>query len=366
PPKDKAWMRPDEYDHLIEDPTGYLYSVWLPRVSGEVGRAAVGPSYRGTVALVKSAMAMWDYFLAFGTQAERMRVDCAMPGALCGILKAPLDILADKLRGYLGLVHDLRKQPDKVLRACQALAPHLAHVARASADPEKLLPIGHWMHRSCVPFVTPEHFATIHWPTLKPIVESLWAAGHQTLFYAEGDWDAHLGAFAELPAGSIVYHVDQGEMASAHERLGERFCLSGGVPNTLLSMGAPDQVRAHCRETIERYGQEGGFILDANAIVQNDARIENVKAMVEAGREFGSYGGEPCADEPAPFGPEPGFQPTDMSRWSTERLPGVCLPWQEKVAELPPLRARPELAQRIWENLDEFGYAFIWHCLVSF
>jgi methoxylated aromatic compound---corrinoid protein Co-methyltransferase len=366
PPRDKAWMKPEEYDHLIEDPTGYLYSVWLPRVSGEIGSGGEGASYRGTVALVKSAMAMWDYFLAFGTQAERMRAECAMPGALCGILKAPLDILADKLRGYLGLVQDLRNQPDKVLRACQALAPHLAHVAQASADPEKLLPIGHWMHRSCVPFVTPDHFREIHWPTLRPIVESLWAAGHQTLFYAEGDWDAHLNAFAELPAGSIIYHVDQGEIAAADYCLGERFCISGGVPNTLLSMGSPDQIRARCRKVIECVGRDGGYILDASAIVQNDAKVENVMAMLEAGREFGSYGGEPCADAPGPFGPEPGYVPTDMSNWSTERLPGVCVPWQEKVAELPFLRARPDLAQRIWENLDEFGYAFIWHCLVSF
>ncbi|NLZ02069.1 MAG: hypothetical protein GXY25_16230, partial [Pirellulaceae bacterium] len=33
PPEDKAWMRPEEYDHLIDDPTGYLYEVWLPRIS---------------------------------------------------------------------------------------------------------------------------------------------------------------------------------------------------------------------------------------------------------------------------------------------------------------------------------------------
>src|SRR3990170_9082550 len=33
PPEDQAFMRADEYDALIEDPTGFLYNVWLPRVS---------------------------------------------------------------------------------------------------------------------------------------------------------------------------------------------------------------------------------------------------------------------------------------------------------------------------------------------
>ena len=36
PPSDKAFMRPDEYDQLIEDPTGFLFNVWLPRVSKSI------------------------------------------------------------------------------------------------------------------------------------------------------------------------------------------------------------------------------------------------------------------------------------------------------------------------------------------
>ena len=36
PPEDQAWMRANEYDELIKDPTDFLYNVWLPRVSTEV------------------------------------------------------------------------------------------------------------------------------------------------------------------------------------------------------------------------------------------------------------------------------------------------------------------------------------------
>ena len=38
PPEDQAFMRADEYDALIADPTGFLYNVWLPRVSTEVSK----------------------------------------------------------------------------------------------------------------------------------------------------------------------------------------------------------------------------------------------------------------------------------------------------------------------------------------
>ena len=95
------------------------------------------------------------------------------------------------------------------------------------------------MHRGCVPFVSPAQFESHYWPTLKPIIEELWAHGHQTLFYAEGNWNHHLDSFAELPDRSIVYHVDQGDIFEVHRQVGHKFCLSGGIPNTCSASARP-------------------------------------------------------------------------------------------------------------------------------
>ncbi len=234
-------------------------------------------------------MAMMEYFGAFAGQNAQLRTESGTVSAISGILKAPMDIIADKLRGYLGLVEDLFERRDKVLAACEALMPHLLNVARSGADPQRFVPIGYWMHRGGVPFVSPEIFRNIYWPTIKPIVEELWADGHQTLFYAEGKWDYHLESFAELPEQSIVYHVDQGDIFKAHQVLGEKFCLSGGVPNVLLAYGSPDEVRRHCKKLIDGVAREGGYIMDASAIVQNEGRVENLRAMTDATREYGVY-----------------------------------------------------------------------------
>ena len=56
PPEDKAFMRADEYDELIDDPTGFLYNVWLPRVSTEVARSASRPP---TATTCRSSRAAW-------------------------------------------------------------------------------------------------------------------------------------------------------------------------------------------------------------------------------------------------------------------------------------------------------------------
>jgi uroporphyrinogen-III decarboxylase len=367
PSSDDAFMRREEYDELIEDPTHFLYQTWLPRVSGEISAQGQPATYRHNLALVKSAMAMLSYFTAFGPQVERMRTECGTVSAIQGMLKAPLDILADKLRGYIGLAFDLKEIPEKVLAACQALMPHLGYVAITGADPRKQLPIPIWMHRGCTPFISKQDFETIYWATLQPIVEALWDQGNQVLFYAEGKWDAHLERFAELPAGSIIYHIDRGVPAEVHRVLGRKFCLSGGLPNTLLAFGKPEDVKAHCRKLIETIGAEGGYIMDASAILQNDASIENLRAMNDATLEYGVYR---SASSPSPkLPPAPSGRPArGLPGWATAPRvhPGVCLPWSEMEVQLPPISGDRDLARGVWNDVEGFAYLYIWHLLLSF
>lgn len=289
PSEDDSFMQPDEYDALIADPTGFLLNVWIPRTNKRVSGPGQKATEAGNLAMLKAGIAVYKYFNAFPAQAQRMRREAGVVSAISGILKAPLDILADKLRGYVGLTMDLFERPDKVLAACEALSPHLLHTALSGADPDRNVPISIWMHRGCVPFVNPEQFQRFYWATLKPIVEAIWAQGVQTLFYAEGKWAYHWDAFLELPAGSIIYHCDRDDPIAARRKLGSKFAISGGVPNELLSYGTPEQVRARVRQVIDGAARDGGFIMDASAIVQNDATVENIVAMTEATLEFGQY-----------------------------------------------------------------------------
>lgn len=361
PDEDDAFMKADEYDELIDDPTAFLYNVWLPRVSADISPMGGPTSYRNNLALVKGGMAMMQYFAAFGPQGALLRAESGTVGAIAGIFKAPFDILADKLRGYIGLTMDMVTQPDKVLRACEALMPHLYNVALASSDPSGQAPIGYWMHRGCIPFVSAGQFESHYWPTVKPIIEELWRNGRQTLFYAEGDWNRHLDAFAELPDTSIVYHVDRGDIFEVHEKLGHKFCLSGGIPNFTLAYGTPDQVRERCKQVIDGVAQDGGYIMDASAIMQNDTSIENLRAMTDFTREYGVYSSGSNVE-----------RSTSNVQRSTPEIPegrvgaGVCIPWEEKLKEIPTITGDADLARQVWESVDSLGNMFIWQLLESF
>ncbi len=368
PDAEHAFMRPEEYDALIADPSAFLYETWLPRVSNAIAGPDRPNTARSMQALVKGAMAMLSYFSAFGPQVQRMRSECGTVSAIAGILKAPLDILADKLRGYLGLAEDLIERPAKVKAACEALMPHLYHVAFTTSDPSGLVPIGFWMHRGCVPFISRDDFENIYWPTLRPIITELWRHGRQTLFYAEGNWDAHLDRFAELPERSIVYHVDRGDLRLAHRKLHHKFALSGGIPNFLLAYGTVEQVRTCVRDAIRDVGANGGYIVDASAIMQNEVRLENVRAMTEAAREYGVYSGAPTGDLPVRAPSDGAETPPPAPELAAAPVPppGVCRTWDQVAREMPPVTGDETLVRRIWSEVEGFAHMFIWQVLLSF
>lgn len=287
--ENEAHMLEDEYDALIEDPTGFLANVWMPRVSKDVQPIGEPSTYRNNLSWLKGGMSVLQYFQRLGAQNDRMRKETGTVSAISGCLKAPFDILADKLRGFKPLCMDLYMQPEKVVAACEALMPHMMFNALAGADPDKNVPITIWLHRGCVPFLSPDQFAKFYWPTLKPIIEEIFAQGHQILFYAEGEWNHNLKFIKELPDQSIIYHLDKGDIFEVHKEVGHKFCISGGLPNELLTFGTENEVKGYCKKLIDGVAKDGGYIMDAGAIMQDDPKPENVKAMTDFTREYGVY-----------------------------------------------------------------------------
>jgi uroporphyrinogen-III decarboxylase len=78
------------------------------------------------------------------------------------------------------------------------------------------------------------------------------------------------------------------DMIKAKEILGPVGCIQGNVPVSMMTASAPEEVRAYCRGLIEKVGAGGGYILDLGAGPEN-AKAENVHALVRAAKEYGAY-----------------------------------------------------------------------------
>jgi len=345
------YMLAEDYEAFTADPTRWIYEVYLPRIHSEMSDRG---SYRAGVALVKGAGA----FLTANARMPRAKAEWAatygVPPSISGFAKAPFDTLADTLRGLKGIMTDLRRRPGKVLAALEVIVPHNVFFTMATSAGNTLLPAFMPLHRGSFPFLNPEYWQKFYWPSLKRVIEDLWARGKRTLFYAEGNWTPYLESIAELPPRSIVFHVDQTDMRKAKEILGGRFCLSGNVPNTLMAYGTPDEVREYCRRLIETYAGDGGFIIDTGGVMQTDVRAENVAALIETARSISLGPPRPPVREEDP-------SPPPAQEDGPAVPPGVCLPWEVKAREMGSIAGDERLIRSEWDKLETFAYLYLWY-----
>lgn len=85
-----------------------------------------------------------------------------------------------------------------------------------------------------------------------------------------------------------LWAFDQTDMAKAKEIIGDVACIAGNVPSSLLTVGTPNQVKNYVQKLIEICGEGGGFMVMNGAVIEK-AKPENVKAMIEATKEYGKY-----------------------------------------------------------------------------
>jgi len=148
--------------------------------------------------------------------------------------------------------------------------------------------------------------------------------------------------------------------------------VSDGISNTQLGYGKPEEVRASVRKVIDEVACDGGYILDASAIMQNDTSIENLRALTEAAREYGVYSSAASAPpiKAPPSNPCDGSDVSGLKGldgWPPSAVPpGICSTWETKVQELSEISGDKELLRRIWQNIDALGNTYIWQCLLSF
>ena len=350
PPEDEAWMRPDEYDAADRRP--HRLPVQRLAAAGLRRRRRRRASRPRSATTCRSSRAAWPCCSYFMRLRHARRSCCGRESgtvsAISGILKAPFDIIADKLRGYRGPVHG--HVPPAGQGAGRLRGPGAAPAARgALAGPtrRRTCRSGCGCTAAACRSSRRSSSRSSTGPRSSRSSRSSGPSGHQTLFYAEGEWNPNLKYIAQLPDRSIVYHVDRGDIFEVHRAVGHKFCLSGGIPNDLLAFGTPDDVAGLLQEGDRRRGPR--------------RRLHHGRQRHHAGRNEGR---EPAGHDRFHAGIRSVLKMNEQQ--PTNRPPGVCIPWEEKLGELPKLQGDEQLVQRVWEDVDSLAYTYIWQCLLSF
>jgi hypothetical protein len=155
---EKEYIRAEEYDDLLFDPTGFMLRQFLPRVYGALEPLQQLPALpslyytrflTGTAVFADSAISeALNTLVEAGTEAQRVLLKAkaftdemkalGFPSQAGGVAYAPFDYIGDLLRGTRGIMLDMYRVPDKLLEAMEKLIPFILDGGIGIPDEAKL------------------------------------------------------------------------------------------------------------------------------------------------------------------------------------------------------------------------------------
>jgi hypothetical protein len=193
----------------------------------------------------------------------------------------PFEVLsgARKLNNF---VRDLRRIPDKVRAALDVIedASVKETIRQCQQRPLEFAFIGGT--RSGSTFISPATFEKFYFTYYRKLVPAMKAINVRTWLHMDNDWSGFLHYFREFPKGQCIWDPDQMTgILKIKEALGDRMCITGDVPPSLLSVGTPDECYAYARKLCAEMGKTG-FIMSAGCMAPIDAKRENIAAVIAA------------------------------------------------------------------------------------
>ncbi|MEE8413490.1 MAG: uroporphyrinogen decarboxylase family protein [Dehalococcoidales bacterium] len=304
------YMKADEYDLLIHDPSFFFTSIWPARIFGVMEPLHPPPNLTGVAEIygvpfsfipfgLPHIQAAYKALMEAGNEAlkwagvvgafNKEMAETGFPNIFGGgVTKAPFDMIGDTLRGTRGIMTDLYRQPDKLLEALEAIVPTMINLAtslsKMTGNPMVFIPL----HKGADGFLSDEQYKKFYWPTFRKVLMGIIDEGCVPNMAVEGCYNSRLEIIGDLPKGTTLWNIDQSDMAKAKATLGKVACLSGNIPVSLLAVGTPQQIKDYVKNLIDTVGKGGGFIVNTGAFF-DQANPENVKAMIDFTKEYGVY-----------------------------------------------------------------------------
>jgi hypothetical protein len=315
---EKEYMMHDEYDAFIVDPDGFVMKKLWPRISSTLApvsdlfqrkpltflsgaNALTLPTMLGKILssgqmeecltrvleLIREDRRSKALVESYNSDMERLGYPMFYPATTY----PAFDWISTNLRGLRGTLMDLYEVPDTLAAALELVTQAAIKDAaldvsiRGGGQKEVFVRMNH----NVAEFLSADQFKEFYWPYFRRLVLGMIDIGLTPIAVFEGDYSSALELLGELPPGKVVGHFDRVDREKARNLIGDVMCFWGNVSPGLLCEGTAGQVRDDVKELIDMFGDNGGLIIDGAGGIPDNAKPENVQAMIDATREYGVY-----------------------------------------------------------------------------
>jgi hypothetical protein len=305
------YMKADEYDMFLNDPTGFMIRRYLPRIYGVLQPLTKLPpldsmfmGFDSLTPLLASPefVEMAKHLAAAGKKIEKFRnliIDTfgdleqlgfppftSFGGG--GIGGAPYDTITSSLRGMKGSMMDMYRQPENLIKACDAILERRISRAKPANKNAKDYPqkIGMPLWRGDPTFMSETQFQKFYWPGLKRSLQTHIDLGYVPVPFFEAPFGERLKHIQELPKGKIVASIDARDLSIAKKLLQGHTCLLLRCPNA-CKVWSLNHLESFLKDVIDTWGKKSGLIIVI--LIPDSIPVKDMQAMLKSFKEYARY-----------------------------------------------------------------------------
>ena len=282
-------MFADEYDAFIEDPFALIVETIVPRMYKNLRPDNMYNLMKAyAVAKKVESKDIADFGAIVGPIAERKGYYSGAPRGSRGHSLAPMDFLADQCRSMSEISKDIRRCPQKIKDACDAIYPYI-FALQTPTNPHPEGAVSTPLHMPT--YMREKDFVELWMPSYKRMIREWASLGVRTSAFLETDWSRYYDIIHDEFPNGMMLRLEAVDPKLAKDKLGDKFIIGQLYPLDVLTNGTKQQVVDKAKEILDIMLPGGGYLFGFGKfpIVYEDVNLENYIALMEFVRDYAVY-----------------------------------------------------------------------------
>lgn len=278
-------MLAEEYDYLIEKPYDCLLERVIPRQHKALN---FDNPIKAMLSFSKGILGYTRDRAEIGSILGKMVGKYGYyPAKPLTSTLSPFDFLADQLRSFKEISKDVRRIPEKVAEACEAVYPIMLKqgMLREISDYDHV-----FIPLHMPTFMREKDFERLWWPSFKKMVDEYASIGIHCRLFCEDNWDRYLDYLYELPTNTVLM-FEYGNPKLIKEKLGKKHIITGLYPLSALKGCTKEKSVDKAKELIDILAPGGKYIFatDKGLTSIRDVDMDNFCAVLDYVRDYAVY-----------------------------------------------------------------------------
>jgi hypothetical protein len=287
-PGAQIMMTAEDYPALIDDPVTFRFETLAKRRYTALSL----PKEEAVAAIQRAAEILQKHRALDARIKATLRAEKQIYPLISDmqfVYMSKIHLLFSHVRGIRDTLVDLRRRPELVRQASEALWPLMASGYDLDQNVEyPALPLGFTGYHCEGGFISPAQYDEFFFEPFKEYFGPFMEAGKKFFLQGEGRFVDTIDRFRQLPKGAMVIKPDMDDPFELYREIGDWATIACGIMPEMLAVSSRQECIDYVKRCFDTFAPGGGFIFmpQSPLLSGHDTKIENLIAVYETADEL--------------------------------------------------------------------------------